>query len=250
MPVHRIDLNADLGEGAANDEAILDFVTSANVACGFHAGDPRVMARTVDLAKQKGVAIGAHPGFHDREAFGRRVAAVSPEEVHVLVVYQVGALSGFARAAGVDMQHVKPHGALYNAAATDPALARAIAGAIAAIDARLILFGLAGSELIAAGERAGLRTASEAFADRTYRSDGTLMPRSDAGAVIADGDVAVAQALRLVTDGKVTSVEGADVEVDVDTICIHGDAPHAPDLARAIRDRFDAVGIEVRRVGS
>ncbi len=244
--MHQVDLNADLGEGTGNDEAILDFVTSANIACGFHAGDPRVMARTVALAKQKGVAIGAHPGFHDREGFGRRAAAISPEEVHALVVYQVGALSGFARAAGVDMQHVKPHGALYNAAAVDPALADAIAGAVAAVDLRLILFGLAGSELIVAGERAGLRTANEAFADRTYRSDGTLMPRSDAAAVITEHDVAVAQALRLVIDGKVTSVEGADVELDVDTICIHGDAPHAPQLARAIRAGLETAGIEVR----
>lgn len=206
------------------------------------------MARTVALAAAKGVAIGAHPGFQDAEGFGRRVMAVSPQEVHDLVVYQVGALLGFTRAAGVPMQHVKPHGALYNAAATDPALADAVATAVARVDPSLILFGLAASELIAAGERAGLRTAAEGFADRTYTSGGLLMPRSEPHSVIADHEAAVAQALRLVMDGKVRSVEGTDVEVRADTICIHGDHPKAPAAARAIRTGLAAAGIRVERL--
>lgn len=248
--MHRVDLNADLGEGSANDEAILDFVTSANIACGFHAGGPTVMAQTVELAKRKGVAIGAHPGFRDLEGFGRRLPDISPQEVHDLVIYQVGALLGFARATGTPMQHVKPHGALYNAAAADRALAAAIATAVAAVDPSLILFGLARSELIAAGDRAGLRTAAETFADRTYTAAGALTPRSDPSAVIDDHAVATAQAVRSVTEGKVRSLEGTDIEVRADTICIHGDSPQAPDFARAIRTGLEAAGIEVKPLAS
>lgn len=247
--MHRVDLNADLGEGVGNDAAILDFVTSANIACGFHAGGPALMAHTIDLAKRKGAAIGAHPGFQDLEGFGRRMLDTSPQEVHDLVVYQVGALSGFARAAGVPMKHVKPHGALYNASANDGALADSIATAVAAVDPTLILYGLAGGELIAAGERAGLRTAAEGFADRAYASDGTLLPRSDAHALITEETDAVAQAIRLVTEGKVRSLEGTDVEVRAETICIHGDSPRALSFARLIREGLETAGIEVAPLG-
>jgi 5-oxoprolinase (ATP-hydrolysing) subunit A len=243
--VSRIDLNADLGEGAGNDDAILDFVTSANIACGGHAGDATTMATTIELARKKGVAVGAHPGFPDRESFGRRMLDVSAEEVHDFVVDQIGSLLQLARAADVPMQHVKPHGALYNAAATDAELADAIATAVGSIDPALILFGLAGSHLIPAGERAGLRTASEGFADRTYAADGTLTPRSEPGALIADQEVAVAQAIRLVTEGRVRSLQGTDVHLHADTICLHGDSPAAAALARRLREALELAGIDV-----
>lgn len=247
--MHRVDLNADLGEGADNDAAILEFVTSANIACGGHAGGPDLMARTIDLAKAKGVAIGAHPGFEDRDGFGRRALQLPPQEVHDLVLDQVRSLLQLVRAADASMQHVKPHGALYNAAATDRATADAIATSVGAVDPSLILFGLAGGELIAAGERAGLRTAAEGFADRTYASDGRLTPRSEAGALIDDPTVAVAQVIRLVTEGKVRLLEGTDVDMRVDTICIHGDLPHAVTFARMIREGLKTAEIDVRSVG-
>lgn len=249
----RVDLNCDMGESfgpyvIGNDEQILDFVTSANVACGLHAGDPIVMRRTVRLAAEKHVAVGAHPGFNDLEGFGRRYMEVTPQEARDLVVYQTGALWGFARAEGIELQHVKPHGALYNAAAVNRELADAIAAGVYEVDADLILFGLAGSELVAAGERAGLRTASEAFADRTYQSDGRLTSRRQPDALILDHDVAVAQAVRLVTEGKVRSQQGTDVDVRADTICLHGDGPEALPFARLIRERLEGSGIEVRRL--
>ncbi|MDQ3964371.1 MAG: LamB/YcsF family protein [Actinomycetota bacterium] len=243
--MYRVDLNADLGEGAGNDAAILDFVTSANIACGGHAGDRTLMARTIELAKQKGVAIGAHPGFADREGFGRRMLQVSPEEVHDLVEEQVRSLLKLAGASSVPVQHVKPHGALYNAAVTDAALADAIANGVAAVDPSLILFGLANSELIAAGRRAGLQTAAEGFADRTYAPDGTLTPRSESNALIDDPAAAVAQAVRMVTEGKVRSLRGDDVDVRTETICLHGDSPHAVSMAQEIRDGLKAAGIKV-----
>ncbi len=248
--MYRVDLNADLGEGVGNDAAILDFVTSANIACGGHAGDPVIMASTIELAKRKGVAIGAHPGFRDREGFGRRMIQISPEDVHDLVEEQVRSLLELTRAADVSMQHVKPHGALYNAAATNAAIADAIATGVAAVDPSLILFGLANSELIAAGERAGLRTAAEAFADRTYGPDGTLTPRSEPNALIDDQDVAVLQAIRLVTDRKVRSLDGADIDLDVDTICLHGDSPQGAAIAQATREGLEAAGIDVMPLAS
>lgn len=246
----RIDLNADLGEGAGNDEAILGLVTSANVACGVHAGSPSVMARTIELAKQKGVAVGAHPGLADRKGFGRGPLDVGADEVHELVVDQVRTMVAMAGAAGVAIHHVKPHGVLYNAAAVDARVADAVASAVAALDDSLILFGLAGSESIAAGRRAGLRTAAEGFADRNYAADGTLIPRSEPNALIDDSDRAASQAIRLVREGRVRSVDGSDVEVHVDTICIHGDSPEAAALARAIRAGLEAAGIDVRPVNS
>lgn len=240
-----VDLNADLGEGAANDAAILDFVTSANIACGGHAGDPALMARTIELATDKRVAIGAHPGFPDREGFGRRMLTVTPQEVHDFVGEQIGALLDLTRTANAPLRHVKPHGALYNAATTDPTIADAIATAIASLDPTLVLYGLAGSELIAAGERAELRTAAEGFADRTYAADGTLTPRSEADAFVEDVKAAVEQAVRLVTEGKVRALQGSDVEMRVDTICIHGDSPQASAFAAEIRRGLESAGIEV-----
>jgi UPF0271 protein len=232
-----------------NDEQILDFVTSANIACGYHAGDPSVMRATVLLALARGVAIGAHPGYRDLQGFGRRFMTITPAEVRDLVVYQVGALDAFVRAEGGSMRHVKAHGALYNAAAADADLADAIARAVHSVDPELILFGLSGSELIAAGEAIGLPTASEAFADRTYQDDGTLTPRIRPDALIDEHEQAVRQTIRLAKEGRVRSQRGADVEVGADTICIHGDGPHALQFARLIREGLEAAGIGVKPVG-
>lgn len=252
---YRIDLNSDVGEGfgrylLGNDEQLLNYVTSANIACGFHAGDPSTMRRTLASAIERGVAIGAHPGLPDLEGFGRRSMDVSPQQAYDLVIYQVGALQGFAHALGGRLAHVKPHGALYNAAAVDASLAEAIAGAVRDVGDSLILFGLAGGELVAAGERAGLRTANEGFADRRYERNGTLVPRRRPDAVITDHDEAAAQAVAMVKEGRLRSVEGADAELRVDTICIHGDAPGALPFARVIRERLESEGIAVEPVGA
>lgn len=246
-----IDLNCDMGEsfGAwhmGNDLAILDHVTSANIACGFHAGDPLTMMRTVKAAFEKGVKVGAHPGLPDLVGFGRRVMQVSPVEAHAMVVYQVGAIAGVARALGGRLSHVKAHGALYNMAAKDAGLADAIARAVRDVDSELVLFGLAGSELIAAAERAGLRHASEVFADRTYQSDGSLSPRNRPGAMIEDPDVAAAQVKRMVLEGVVRSVQGEDVPVRADTLCIHGDQPGALAFAQRIRSELAGAGVAVK----
>ena len=246
----RIDLNSDLGEGAGNDAELLTLVTSANVACGLHAGDASTMRRTVTTASANGVAVGAHPGFGDRDGFGRREIALAPDEIFDLVVYQVAALSGFTGAAGIAMQHVKPHGALYNMAATDPAVADAIAKAVATVDRHLILFGLAGSELIRAGERAGLRTAAEGFADRGYEPDGTLTPRAAASGVVGDLDRAVGQAVRLATREPITTRTGEEIDINCDTICIHGDTPGAIGFARAIRGALEKAGVTVKPISS
>jgi 5-oxoprolinase (ATP-hydrolysing) subunit A len=249
--VHTVDINCDMGEsfGAytlGRDTEVLDFVSSANIACGYHAGDPLVMAATVDLAVAKGVAIGAHPGYRDLEGFGRRAMDITPEEAHHLVLYQIGALHGFVAARGSRIHHVKPHGALYNVAAKDVELAEAIASAVQQLDPNMILFGLSGSELIAAGERVGLRTASEAFADRSYQDDGSLTSRRLPGAMLEDESTAIEQVLRLVKEGRVRSQQGTDVDVRADTICIHGDEPRAVDFAKAIREALAREGIDVR----
>lgn len=236
----QIDLNCDLGEGFGNyqpgfDEEILNYITSANIACGFHAGDPSVMGKTVKLALEKGVAIGAHPGLADLIGFGRRNMDITPREAYDLVVYQIGALYGFIKAEGAKMQHVKPHGALYNMAAKSIALSEAIAEAVYKINPQLIIFGLAGSELIKAGEKIGLRTANEVFADRTYQQDGSLTPRSQPDALITDADTAISQVLRMVKEGKVQSQQGVDLSIKADTICLHGDSPHALEFSRRIK---------------
>lgn len=250
----RVDLNCDMGEsyGAyrlGNDAEMLKFVTSANIACGFHAGDPGTMRKTVKLALENGVAIGAHPGLPDLIGFGRREMQISPAEAYEMVVYQIGALWSFVRSEGGRMNHVKAHGALYNMAAANSALAEAIAEAVYKVDPELILFGLANSEWIRAGEKAGLRTASEVFSDRTYQSDGTLTSRRQPDALITDDDAAVRQVIRMVEEGKVLSRQNVDVPIKADTICIHGDGIHAMEFAQKIRDALQKAGIAVQAVG-
>ena len=248
MPARPLDLNADVGEGMGQDPSLMRGITSANVACGFHAGDPGVMRATVALARDHGVAVGAHPAFPDLAGFGRREMHLSAREVEDLVVYQIGALAAIAAAQGLALQHVKPHGALYNMAARDATLADAVARAVTSVDRSLVLFGLSGSQLVAAGKRAGLRTACEAFADRAYQPEGALVPRSQPGAVIADVDAAVARAVAMARDRMVSAIDGPPVPLEVDTICVHGDTPDAAHLATRIREALDAAGIEVRRV--
>lgn len=250
---YQVDLNCDMGEsfGAykmGNDEAILDFVTSANIACGFHAGDPSTMRKTVKLALEKGVGIGAHPGFQDLTGFGRRNMFVSPQEAYEFVVYQIGALYGFVKSEGGVMQHVKPHGALFNMAATDAALSEAIAEAVYAVNPELVLFGLSGSEIVKAGEKIGLRTANEVFSDRTYQADGTLTSRKEANALITDTETAIGQVVRMVKDGMVTSTDGKEVTIQADTICIHGDGVHALDFARRISQTLKTSEIDIRKI--
>jgi 5-oxoprolinase (ATP-hydrolysing) subunit A len=251
--MYRLDLNCDMGESfgvyrIGNDEDILNYVTSANIACGFHAGDPSTMRRTVHMALEKGVSIGAHPGLPDLIGFGRRNMAITPEEAYDLIVYQVGALYAFVKAAGGKMQHVKPHGALYNMAAKDQALSEAIAKAVYDIDPTLVLFGLAGSELIKAGERVGLKTANEVFADRTYQQDGSLTSRREPNALINDEQEAIRQVIRMVKEGKVRSQQGVDVNIQADTICIHGDGPHALAFAKKIREDLIESGIIIQSI--
>jgi UPF0271 protein len=249
-----IDLNSDIGESfgrwtLGDDAAMLESITSANVACGYHAGDPGVMRNTVRLAKRAGVAVGAHPGFPDLAGFGRRDMAASPREVEDFVLYQIGALAAIAAAEGVRLHHVKPHGALYNMAIRSRALSDAIAAAVGSFDRSLILFGLPGTELLRAGQSAGLRTAAEGFADRAYESDGSLTPRVRAGAVIHDAHEVVRRAVRMARDGVVTAVDGRDIPMRVDTICTHGDTPGSHELTRLLREGLEREGIAIRAVG-
>lgn len=246
-----IDLNCDLGESLGAwrmgaDEAIMPYITSANIACGFHAGDPDTMRRTVECAVRHGVAVGAHPGYPDRIGFGRRDLNATPEEIQNFILYQIGALAAFARSFGTTLSHVKAHGALYNKAARDASLAEAIAAAVQEYDPSLILVGLAGSELIRAGERHGLRVANEVFADRTYQSDGSLTPRKLSNALVKDPQVAAAQVIRMMREGKVGTVEGTEIAVRADTVCIHGDTPGALEFVRAVRSELEKSGIEIR----
>ena len=249
----RIDLNSDLGESfgpwpMGQDAALMASITSANVACGFHAGDPGAMRETVALAKTHGVAIGAHPGFPDLVGFGRREITATPQEVEDLVVYQVAALAGMAATQGMSLQHVKAHGALYNMACRDRALADAIARAVAMIDRRLILFGLPGSELLRAGEAAGLPVAAEVFADRAYERDGSLASRNKPGSVIHDPEAVVTRAVRMVRDHDVVALDGSVIPLEATTICLHGDTPGAAALARAVRSGLEKAGVEIRRL--
>lgn len=240
-----IDLNADLGEGCANDEALLQLVSSANIACGFHAGDAQTLRQSIRWALQYGVAIGAHPSFPDRENFGRTRMQLPPETVYAQVVYQLGAVAAMARAEGGVMVHVKPHGMLYNQAAIEPALAEAIARAVKAVDPALRLVGLAGSELIRAGEKLGLATRQEVFADRGYQADGTLVPRGQPGALIEDDEQALTQTLDMVRHHRVRTLEGTWAAVQAETVCLHGDGEHALSFARTLRERFAVEGINV-----
>lgn len=227
------------------DEDVLQYISSANVACGWHAGDSMVMEKTVALAKKNGVAVGAHPGFPDLVGFGRRNLNASPAEVKTYIKYQLGALQAFAKAEGIKLQHVKPHGALYNMAAKDAKLAMAIAEAIKEVDDDLILMGLANSEMIKAGEALGLKVANEVFADRAYNDDGTLVARSLPGAVIHDKELAIKRVIRMVKEGKVESINGKDVDINVQTICIHGDNPEALVFSKNIKEALIKEGVEI-----
>ncbi len=244
----RVDLNCDLGEGAGHDAELMPLITSANIACGAHAGDEATMRATVALALKHGVAIGAHPGFADRVNFGRSEMLLTSDEIHALVLRQIRELQIFARHAGARLAHVKPHGALYNLAARDAGPARAIAAAVHEADPRLVLVGLAGSKLLEAGVAGGLNTASEVFADRTYQADGSLTPRDRPDAFITDAKAAVAQVLRMVRDGIVTATDGTEVRIKADTVCLHGDGPHAVEFARRLRLELEAIGSKVGRL--
>jgi len=251
----RIDINSDIGEsfGAytiGRDAGLMASITSANVAAGFHAGDPSVLRATIRLAKDRGVAVGAHPGFPDLVGFGRRELNVTPQEAEDLVLYQIAAVAGVAAAEGVTIQHVKPHGALFNMAVRNAELSAAIARAVAAFDRTLILFGLPGSEILNAGRAAGLRVAAEVFADRAYEPDGSLASRRKAGSVIHDADAVVARAVRMIRDRSVAAIDGSIVPLAADTICVHGDTPGSDDLAAKIRAGLAVAGVIVRAIGA
>jgi len=241
-----IDLNCDMGEGAGEDEGIVPLVSSINVACGFHAGDPATIRATIRLAARHGVAVGAHPSYPDRAGFGRAPMARSPEEVREDVVYQVAAVRAFCAAEGVPLVHVKPHGALYNTAAQDPALAAAICEAVRQVDPGLVVVCLAGSPMAGVVRSLGMRCAEEAFADRGYTPEGTLVPRGRPGALVEDPGAVAERVAAMARDRRVTSVAGTPVTVAADTICLHGDTPGAARLAAAIRARLTREGIEVR----
>lgn len=246
----KIDLNSDLGEsfGAYTiglDGDILPYITSSNIACGYHAGDPLVMEKTVKLCKEKGVAVGAHPGYPDLMGFGRRNMAASPKEVAAYIKYQVGALLAFCTSHGVKMQHVKPHGALYNTAAKDYELSRAIAEAIYSIDNSLILLGLSGSEMLRAAQDIGLPCASEVFADRAYNEDGSLVARGTPGAMIKDVDECAQRIVRMVKENKVTAITGKDITLAPQSICVHGDTPEAVQFVENIRKQLEQNDIQL-----
>ncbi|MCR5683725.1 MAG: LamB/YcsF family protein [Clostridiales bacterium] len=246
-----VDLNADLGEsfGAYKigaDEEIIPLVSSVNIACGWHAGDPLVMGRSVKLAKEYGVSVGAHPGYPDLMGFGRRNMKVSPAEVKAYIQYQVGALYAFCKAAGVKLHHVKPHGAMYNMAGADYKLARAVAEAVAEIDDSLPLLALSGSEMVRAANEIGLPCASEVFADRNYEEDGSLRARSFPDSMITDEDECIRRILRMVNEGKITAVTGKDIDIRADSICVHGDNPKALAFVKRIRDALGNDGIGIR----
>ncbi len=235
-----VDLNSDLGEGAGHDNEILDLVSSANIACGFHAGDPASIFATIQAALERGVALGAHPSFPDRENFGRTEMAIPPGELYAVVAYQIGAFQALARAAGGQMNHVKAHGALYNMAARDRALADIIANAVFALDPKPILFAPSGSHLDFAAIELGLETASEVFADRNYLADGSLVPRSSPDAFVHDPIEAAERIVRILSEHKVSAVDGTDVEISATTVCVHGDNPQAVAFVSKLRERLEA----------
>ncbi len=248
--MYKVDLNADLGEsfGAYTigmDSEVLRYITSANVACGYHAGDPLVMQKTVALAAERDTAVGAHPGFPDLMGFGRRNMNITPDEARAYIKYQVGALMAFTKSCGIKMQHVKPHGAFYNIAAVNDKLAEAICRGIYEVDPELIMLGLAGSAHIRAAEAVGLRTASEVFADRGYMEDGTLVPRSMEGAIIHDRNEAIARTVRMVKEGVVETVTGKVIPIKADSICVHGDNPDAVNFVKDIREKLEQEGVTV-----
>lgn len=246
-----IDINCDMGEAFGNyempnDEVLFDYISSANIACGYHAGDPKVMQETVNLAIKKGVAIGAHPGLPDLQGFGRREMKISDKEVYQITLYQIGALYAFVKAANGKLNHVKPHGALYNMAAKDVHLAKAIVSAIHDFDSSLILYALAGSEMISAAQKIGLTTVSEVFADRTYQDDGSLTPRSQSNALITDEKESLNQVLRMVNHQEVETVDKRIISLKSDTLCIHGDGIHAVAFAKTIKEALIKSGITIK----
>lgn len=246
-----IDLNADLGESfgnytVGNDDKIIPLISSANVACGFHASDPKVMLETVKLIKESGAGLGAHPGFPDKEGFGRRYMDCTDEEIYSMVLYQLSALEGIARTVGVEMNHVKPHGALYNATFTDKNLARVIAQAVKDFNPKLKLMGLSENNLVKAGEEIGLQVVHEVFLDRAYENDGTLVSRRKEGAMITDSKLAVERGIRMLTEGKVEAIDGTDIDIKADSICVHGDGEKALQFVREIKSALEAKGIEIQ----
>ena len=249
----KVDFNCDLGESFGTyqhgyDEQLMPYISSANIACGFHAGDPVWMRKTVSIAEKAGVAIGAHPSLPDLVGFGRREMKITPEEARNYVVYQIGALQAFTRTKR--LQHVKPHGALYNMGAVDEAIARAVAEGVREVDPDLILVGLANSAWMKVGNELGLRVASEVFADRALNRDGTLVARGQPGAVIKDLDKVVAASLKMVVEGKATAIDGTEISIRADTICLHSDTPGAVDLARTLRERIETAGVSIVPMGS
>lgn len=245
-----VDLNADLGEGAGHDEELLALVSSANIACGFHAGNPTMMRASILAAKERGVAVGAHPGFEDRENFGRRELSLSSEEIFALVLYQVGAFSAIAHSLGVRAQHVKPHGALYNMAARDEGIADDVVRAVRAVDPKLILFAPASSALSRTAEGNEVRVAREVFADRNYMPDGSLVPRDRPDALLHDPVAAANRVFGMLRENKVRAIDGSEVAVEADTICVHGDTPGAVEFARELRVALHQMGVVVAAAGS
>ena|ERR1043165_4031120 len=241
-----IDLNCDMGEGVGNDELIMSFISSANIACGYHAGDENTMRATIQLCKRYNVAIGAHPSFPDRENFGRTDMLLHPGEIYEMIMKQINCLEKIALENHAEIHHVKPHGALYNMAARDKALAPFVALAILDTNSKYYLYGLSGSYLIKEGKNLGVKTVNEVFADRTYKDDGNLTSRSKPGALIEDADKAVAQVLQMIKEGTVTSITGKKIPIVAETVCIHGDAEHAVEFAKAIRDALVKEGVEIR----
>jgi UPF0271 protein len=248
-----VDINSDLGESfgvykIGMDEQILKYISSANIACGFHAGDPLNMAKIVDLCKLNDVKIGAHPGLLDLIGFGRREIKITKQEAKDYTKYQLGALMGFAVASGDKVSHVKPHGALYNMAARDKDLAMGIAEAIYEVDRSIILLGLANSEMINAGKKIGLHVANEVFADRAYNRDGSLVSRSLPGSVIHDSDIAISRVIRMIKEGKVETIDGTDINISADSICVHGDNPNALEFVKKIHETLKRENIEISRL--
>ena len=251
MSTRAIDLNSDVGESfgrwqLGDDDAVLALVTSANVACGFHAGDPSTLRRCCEVAARHGVTVGAQVGYRDLAGFGRRFLDAHPTELADDVTYQIGALSAMARAAGTTVAYVKPHGALYNAVVHHESQAQAVVDAVRAYDPDLLLLGLPGSELLARAEAAGLRTVREAFADRGYTPDGTLVPRSEPGALLEDPDEVAHRVVRLVTEGVIVAVDGTEVAIEAESVCLHGDTPGAVAMAERVRDRLAEAGVTMR----
>lgn len=248
-----IDINCDMGESfgpytIGQDEAVFAYISSANIACGYHGGDHNVMRKTLEQAQRHGVAAGAHPGLPDRLGFGRRKMEVNPQDVFNMTVYQIGALQAFATVCGISLQHVKPHGALFNMACIDDGLAQAIAEAVVQVDSDLVLFGLAGSKLIQAGRKAGLQVAEEVFADRTYQPDGSLTPRTDPNAQVEDPDEAAYRVIRMVKEGKAEAVDGSTFPIQADTVCVHGDSPQALAFVKKLAQAFKEQDIQIKKV--